>query len=49
MSEAAGLDENPFDKIIPNIGKIESRCEFTESQVQAVFAGLTNGFFYKTE
>ena len=44
-----GLDQNPFDCVRRKSGVSESRREFTEEQVEAIFKGFTKGFFYTSE
>jgi len=44
-----GLDQNPFNDIRRKSGISESRREFTEEQVKAIFQGFTKGFFYQSE
>ena len=45
----AGLENNPFNKIIRKTGHSESRNEFTSDQVQAIFDGFQKGFYYTSE
>lgn len=44
-----GLDQNPFNCIRRKSGVSESRREFTEEQVDAIFQGFTKGFLYQSE
>ena len=44
-----GIAENPFDDIRHRPLETVSRKEFTEEQVQKIFAGFKDGFFYETE
>ena len=44
-----GMAENPFDGIRPRPLETISRREFTEEQVQKIFDGFKDGFFYETE
>ena len=44
-----GQDQNPFNSILHKPVFSESRREFTEAQVEAIFKGFSTGFFYTTE
>ena len=44
-----GMAENPFDGIRHRPLETISRKEFTEEQVQKIFDGFKDGFFYETE
>ena len=44
-----GQDQNPFNSILHKTVFSESRHEFTEEQVNAIFQGFTKGFFYSSE
>ena len=44
-----GLESNPFANISRKAGVSESRREFTEEQVEAIFRAFSTGFFYTTE
>ena len=44
-----GLEENPFSTITRKSGRMISRQEFSEEQVQAIFSGFKTGFFYYSE
>ena len=49
LKAPAALDVNPFDDIAKKPIAVVSRKPFTEDQVQAIFNGFDNGFFYETE
>lgn len=49
LVESAALESNPFDGIQNKPKEAFSRKEFTLEQVQDIFDGFTNGFFYETE
>lgn len=44
-----GMTENPFEGIRHRPLETVSRKEFTEEQVQKIFDGFRDGFFYETE
>ena len=48
LSDSAALEFNPFDSIVKKEVEINSRKEFTQDQIKAIFAGFSEGFFYKT-
>jgi integrase len=47
--KAFGLDANPADELEGKALKTKSRKEFTAEQVQAIFKGFDDGFFFNTE
>ncbi len=44
-----GMSENPFENIRHRPIETISRREFSEEQVEKIFAGFRNGFFYEAE
>ena len=49
LAPPAALDTNPFDDVVKKTTETASRHEFTPEQVNAIFDGFDNGFFYETE
>jgi len=49
LMEPAALDVNPFEGIQNKSKEVFSRKEFSLEQVQAIFNGFKNGFFYEVE
>ena len=49
LTAPAALDVNPFDGVAKKTPETASRHEFTPEQVNAIFDGFDNGFFYETE
>ena len=49
VGESLGFTASPFAKIKKRPLETISRKEFTDAQVEKIFAGFREGFFYKTE
>lgn len=49
LMKPAALEKNPVEEVKKKTAEIQSRKEFTQKQVEAIFAGFDQGFFYETE
>ena len=49
LMKPAALEKNPVEEVKKKTAEIQSRKEFTQKQVEAIFSGFDQGFFYETE